>query len=153
MAGYVRGKYNSRNLYAQRRTGIQTTTRDRVSNSRENSSFRPSNKANNIYTDRDGNIFQRDNNGNWNRQNQRPATRPASNITQPAARPATPATRPAQPVQRPSVQPATRPAAPSNQLQNYYQNRSRGTANYQNFQRNQPSPAGMRIRSAGRLRR
>ncbi|WP_346862478.1 hypothetical protein [uncultured Draconibacterium sp.] len=150
-AGYAKGRYDSRNVYSRRSTGVRPTTRDRGSNM-PNKSARPSNRANNVYTDRNGNIYQRDNNGNFNQQNKRPATRPSTQPstrpsqpgtrpTQPATRPTQPSTRPTQPVQRPSTQPSTRPTTPSNQLQRDYQNRNRGTQNYQNYQQNRPTPS------------
>jgi len=152
-AGYARGRYDSRNVYKQRPTGVRPTTRDRVSTQPVNKSARPSNRANNVYTDRNGNIYQRDNNGNWKQQNKRPATRPDSRPSQPGTRPSQPSqrptqpsTRPSQPSQRPS-QPSTRPSQPSNQLQRDYQNRNRGNNNYQNYQRNRPAPSNRSIQS------
>ncbi|MDB4582687.1 hypothetical protein N9164_06015 [Draconibacterium sp.] len=148
-AGYARGRYDSRNVYKQRPSGVRPTNRDRASTMPVNKSARPTNRANNVYTDRNGNIYQRDNSGNWNQQNKRPSTRPDSRPSQPATRPSQPAqrpstqpgTRPTQPSQRPSTQPSTRPSPPSNQLQRDYQNRNRGNNNYQNYQRNRPTPS------------
>lgn len=139
-AGYARGRYDSRNVYRQRPTGVRPSTNRRPSTMPANKSARPSNKANNVYTDRNGNIHKRDNNGNWSQQNKRPATRPS---TQPSTRPTQPVQRPStQPSTRPSTQPSTRPStSPSNQLQRDYQNRNRGTTNYNNFQNNRPTPS------------
>ncbi len=143
-AGYARGRYDSRNVYKGRPAVRPSNSRDRVSTQPINKSARPSNKANNMYTDRNGNIHKRDQNGNWSQQNKRPATRPS---TQPSTRPSTqpitrPSTQPTQrPATRPSTQPSTRPATPSNQLQRDYQNRNRGTQNYNNFQKNRSMPS------------
>lgn len=140
-AGYARGRYNSGNRY-QNRPGTRPTTKPRPSTRPVNKSARPSSRENNMYTDRSGNIHKRDNNGNWSQQNKRPATRPSTQpSTRPTQRPSTqPSTRPStQPTQRPS----TRPSTPSNQLNRDYQNRNRGTQNYNNYQRNRSAPSNM----------
>lgn len=149
-AGYARGRYESRNVY-KGRPSVQPVNRrgDRVSTQPSNQIARPSNRANNVYTDRNGNIHRRDQNGNWTQQNKRPSTRPS----------AQPSTRPSQPNQRPSTQPSqrpsTQPSTPNNQLQRDYQNRNRGTQNYNNYRNNRPSTAPSRSRpmpSGGRRR-
>ncbi len=148
-AGYRRGMQNSRNIYSTRPAGIRnpTNTRDRASTMPANKGgVRPSQKPNNLYTDRNGNVYSRDKDGNWSQKNKRPATgqQPATRPgTKPSTRPATqPSTRPStRPSTQPSTKPSTRPA-PSNQLQRDYQNRSRGNTNYQNYQRS-ASPSNM----------
>ncbi len=161
-AGYARGAYNSRNIYAQRQTGVRKTTnsRDRVSTMPVNKKgTRPSQKPNNVYTDRNGNIYSRDRDGNWSQKNKRDAaTRPSQRPgTQPAQRPSTkPSTRPStQPTQRPSTKPSTRPSTkpatrpiqrPGNQLQRDYNSRSRGNTNYNKYQNSRPSPSINRSR-------
>ncbi|WP_297097598.1 hypothetical protein [uncultured Draconibacterium sp.] len=158
--GYANGRYNSRNIYNRRDRGIRSTrdVRNRdMPNRRDNVSSRPSSRPNNVYTDRDGNIMRRDNNGNWQQENKRPstrpdlpnksgntnATRPSTRPTQPTQRPSTrptqptqrPSTRPTQPTQRPSARPATRP----NTLERDFNSRNRGTTRYNNFQRSRPT--------------
>jgi len=157
-AGQANGRYNSRNVYNRRSTGIRSTrdvtrNRDMPSASNRKVSARPSNKPNNIYTDRDGNIHRRDNNGNWTRENTRPSTRPelpnksARPSTQPAQRPST---RPStQPAQRPSTRPAQRPS-PSQNLERQYNSRNRGTSRMNTYQKNRPSPPVNRSRPAPR---
>ena len=153
-AGYAHGKYNSRNVYNNRPSGVRPpkNSRDRVSTQPVNKGTRPSQKPNNVYTDKKGNVYSRDKEGNWSQKNKRPAsTRPS---TQPSTRPSTrpaqkPSTQPStRPAQRPSTQPSTRPTqrpstrpstSPSNQLQRDYQNRSRGNTNYNNYQHSRPS--------------
>jgi len=149
-AGYYAGSRNS-NVYRNRPTGVRTAnkTRPATSDRNLNRKTRPSTKPNNVYTDRKGNVYQRDKNGNWNNKS-RPAQRPANNPNtrpqqKPSTRPAT--TRPAttKPAQKPSTKPAQRPSTrpanqqrPSNRMSNQqrqnmnrsYQNRSRGTQNY-----------------------
>lgn len=171
-AGYARGRYDSRNRYRDRPAVRPSTGRDRVTSRPTDKSARPSNKANNMYTDRNGNIHSRDKAGNWKQENKRPATRPS---TQPSTRPSQPSTRPStkpstRPSQRPSTQPSTRPtqpstrpstrpSTPSNQLNRDYQNRSRGTQNYNNYQKSRPAPSNRSMPSrpsgggAGRMRR
>ncbi len=107
--------------------------------------------ANNVYTDKNGNVMRRENdgswsqrqNGNWQPQSKDAATRPS---TQPGAG-----------ANRPSTQPATGQTRPSQgntqQLNRDYQNRQRGNYNsnqYRSQSRPSSRPAG---RSGGGGRR
>ncbi len=80
-AGYAHGKYNSRNVYNNRQSGVRkpTNSRNRVSTQPVNGkSTRPSTKPNNVYTDKKGNVYSRDKGGNWTQQNKKSAsTRPS----------------------------------------------------------------------------
>lgn len=158
-AGYANGRYNSQNVYKRRDRGIKSTRDVRntsLPNRRDNVSSRPSSRPNNVYTDRDGNILRRDNNGNWQQQNKRPSTRPDlpnksarpgnNTSTRPSTRPTQPSqrpsTRPTQPAQRPSTrptQPVQRPSARPNNLERDFNNRNRGNTRYNNFQNNRPA--------------
>jgi len=161
-SGYANGKQNSRNVYNRRATGVRSTTdikqtRNLPSNSNRKVAARPSNKPNNLYTDRDGNIHRRDDNGNWTRENKKPSTRPelpnksARPATQPAQRPSTrPATQPSRPAARPSAQPAQRPSTRPQNLERQYNSRNRGTSRMNTFQNNRPSPPVNRSRPAPR---
>ena len=101
---------------------------------------RPSTRQNNVYSDRKGNVYQRNNSGNWeqkrnNRSNSN--TRPNTN-TRPNN------TRPNNTIQQNQRQ----------QLNRQYQNRSRGNTNYRNYNQNRsrpsPSRGGMRGGRGGR---
>ena len=118
---------------------------------------RPAGGQNNVLADKNGNVYKRDNQGNWQQRQgnqwskpgaERPATRPAA---QPAARPtARPeATRPAA---RPEAsRPAARPSMDTGQLNRDFQARQRGEARTQNFQRASAAslPAGVSRPSGG----
>jgi len=134
--------YNTRaasnNIYNNRSQGVRRSgnntydprTGNRVStNDRSRPSAQPADRANNMYTDRNGNVYQRDGN-DWNRvennrpsqPSQQPSTRPSQPSQQPSTRPSQPSqqpsTRPSQPSQQPSTrpsQPSTRPSQPSQQ--------------------------------------
>ena len=140
--GYAAGSRNS-NVYKNRGSGVRTANRTRPAqgNKNLNRKARPSTKPNNVYTDRKGNVYQRDKSGNWQNKNNR-AARPS---TQPAQKPAQrPTTKPAQkPARQPQTRPQTRPTTgqsqrPSTrmssqqrqQMNRSYQNRSTGTRNY-----------------------
>lgn len=151
-SGYANGKYNSRNVYKNRTNGVvRSTTNNRMTNTtrpRSNNqkiSARPSNNPNNVYTDRDGNILSRDNKGNWTQENKRPSTRPdlPNKSAQPSARPSTrPSTQPsARPSQPSSTQPSARPSTRPNTMEQQFNNRNRGTTNYNNFQNNRATPS------------
>ena len=150
---YRRGNYpttreaSRRNVYNRRSDGV-ASTRDRTRN--VNSRTRPTNKANNMYTDRNGNVYQRNKQGTFDRKSntQRPSTRPTQRpTTQPSQRPAQrPTTQPSQrpttkPAQRPTTKPAQRPSSNQN-LNRSYQTRSRGAQNY-----NRARSAGVRTGS------
>ncbi len=161
-AGYRAGQ---RNAYLNQRSGVnRTTTRDRVNPSRTDKS-RPSTRQNNLYSDRNGNVYQRDKSGNWqekrntrdmsNRQNNTPKTIDRSNnvdlrnkdsYTQPKTRDQA-TTRQNQ--TRNTQQNRTSPSSGNyggSDLNRSYQNRQRGQANYQRSRssgsRSMPSRGG-----------
>ncbi|WP_340111989.1 hypothetical protein [Maribellus mangrovi] len=153
-AGYSHGRHDSRNVYNRRSTGVRATSsvrRDVPSSGNRKVNARPSNRPNNVYTDRDGNIHRRDNNGNWTRENQRPSTRPdlPNKSTRPSTRPAErPSTE--QPTMRPTQRPPTqRPTTRQQGLEREYNNRNRGNTRYNTYQRNAPKPSMNRSRPAG----
>lgn len=141
----------------------------------------PGKGDNNVYADKQGNVYQRDKQGNINQRDNTsgswkptgnkevpPSTRPASKpATQPSAKPSTPTSRPStQPTTRPSTQPTTRPATPTSRpaqappgsLNRDMQMRDNGAArtnNYQSQSRPAPSrPSGGSTRpSSGGMRR
>jgi len=130
----------------------------------------PANRPNNVYTDREGNIFRRTDSG-WEQRQGNQWTRPAGDKSSgPAVRPATQPSRPnVQPAQPPDQRPAARPAQqPSRQpaggsswdnrqrnLQRDANARSRGQQRTQQFQRSRQSQPGRggAARGGGRGRR
>ncbi len=134
-AGYAAGNRNAhRNVYNNRSTGVKKTgniNRSNVSN-RANNRTRPTGKSNNMYTDRSGNVYQRDKNGNYNnksnRQNQQSKQKPAvsqdkkNNVSTNAQN----RDRSAQPRQANQNQ--------KQQLDRTHQNRSRGNQSYNRSQ-------------------
>jgi hypothetical protein len=110
--------YNSRSQGVRRsgnstydpRTGNRVSTADRTGRP----TAQPANRDNNVYADREGNVYRRDGES-WDRvdNSSRPQNRdqPSTRPTQPDARPSQPSTRPTQPDARPS-QPSTRPTQP-----------------------------------------
>jgi len=159
-AGYAAGQRSSanRNVYNNRSSGVrQSTTRGSAQASNNiNNRARPSNQPNNMYTDKSGNVYQRNQNGNYenrsNRQGQQgqPQTRQQPSTSQ------QPSTR-----ERPSTsqQPSTgqQPRSQQGQVQNNqrqqldrsHQNRSQGT---QNYNRSQQYQQQNRSRSSGASR-
>ncbi|MCK5137938.1 MAG: hypothetical protein KAR19_19280 [Bacteroidales bacterium] len=117
----------SNNVYKNRSQGVRRTgnthydpkTGNRVSSADRSTrpTAQPANRANNVYTDKSGNVYRRDGN-DWNRvDNSRPSTstrpsEPSTRPSQPSTRPSQPSTRPSEPSTRPS-QPSTRPSQPS----------------------------------------
>ena len=107
---YRQARYN--NVYRQRRDGIRHTGIPANLRERDiNHKARPAGRPNNVYTDRNGNIYRRDNSGKWQPiRNTRPSTGQPS--TRPSTRPTTgkPSTRPStRPVQKPTTRPVTKP--------------------------------------------
>jgi hypothetical protein len=127
-----RGSYN--NVYRNRSRGVKTAavSRDiKTGNRNLNKVARPSKKPNNVFSDKKGNVYQRDNKGNWQKKsNSRQGSKPAA---KPSKRPAN--------NQKQKVRPSTqaKPQTKQNrsisnkqrqQLNRSYQNRSRGNVNY-----------------------
>jgi hypothetical protein len=75
-AGYTAGQRNS-NVYRNRSAGVQTANKNRAAtnNRNLNNKARPSTKPNNVYTDRNGNVYQRNKDGNWENRNNSGRTR------------------------------------------------------------------------------
>ena len=68
-AGYAAGHRNSySNVYKNQRTGVRQTGNISRGNRSVNSQTRPSTKPNNMYSDKSGNVYQRDNKGNYDRK-------------------------------------------------------------------------------------
>jgi hypothetical protein len=131
--GYRRGAYAG--YHAGRRAAYNNVYRYRVNNgvvrtgtTRPNKNLnrkaRPAKIPNNVYTDKNGNIYKRTEDGKWSKidNKQRPSTQPVQKpgqkpqtrpvTTQPVQKPSkNPQTRPVttQPVQKPSKKPQTRP--------------------------------------------
>ena len=121
---YSSGRVASNNVYRNNTRGVRSTgntyydpkTGNRIASSgpSQRPSTQPANRANNVYTDRDGNVYRRDGD-NWNRVDnstsrpstgQQPATRPSTG-QQPEARPSTRPSTGQQPEARPSTRPST----------------------------------------------
>lgn len=115
MRGYAAGNSNNakRNVYNNRQNGVAKTN-DR-STRNVNSKARPSNKANNMYSDRSGNVYQRNQNGGFD--NKSSSQRPSTNQSQQRAS--------TQQQNRTKTQPST-----NQNLNRSYQNRSQGSQNY-----------------------
>lgn len=111
-----------------------------------NNKARPSNKTNNMYTDKKGNVYQRNKSGGYdNKLNTRPKSQ------QPSAKPQQ---RPTQPSVKPQQRPA-KPSQPQNrqQLDRSYQNRNQGTHNYNRSQQQRSGGARPSGGGAGEGRR
>ena len=143
-AGYAAGQRSaSRNVYSHRNSGVRHSSNragTRPSNNINNRA-RPSSQPNNMYTDRRGNVYQRNQSGNYeNRSNrQGPPERP-----QPGQQPST---RQQQRPQQGQIQNNQR-----QQLDRSHQNRSQGTQNYnrsQQYQRQNQNRSASPNRSGG----
>lgn len=137
-AGYVAGKNQgnrptqySRNNY-QNRQGVKSTPRPAqqpVGGSR----MKPSHQPNNVYADRNGNVY-RNNKGNWQ-------TRDSKGNWQNSNK--------AKPAQQPAAKAQPRPS--TNDMNRQYQARERSTQRSQGYQRSQ-SRGGGRMGGGGRRR-
>jgi len=155
-----RAKQPRADLYAKRSDRMARPAPERrPTRDRPTPSTRPAQKdrlkrANDVYTDRDGNVYRRGERG-WERRDgnkwspsdrastrpSQPSTRPSKpsvKPSQPSTRPSQPSVRPSQPSARPS-QPSTRPAQPKwekqrSQLERDHQSRQRSTQRTRDFQ-------------------
>jgi hypothetical protein len=121
---------------------------------------RPAGGQNNVLADKKGNVYKRDNQGNWQQRQgnqwskpggQRPASRPVASA-RPSPRPERPAAAPRPtPTARPAATP--RPSFDSGQLNRDFAARQRGEMRTQNFQRasaaSRPSPSFSRPSGGG----
>ena len=165
---YVRGGYRKTNINVNINNNINIGRGDRPG-TRPNIYDRPENRArnaerpatadrrarpadgvqNDVLTDRAGDVYRKDADGNWNRRDSNGNWSKADNLDRPAAgnRPSTqPATQPStRDYQRPSQTPSTRPSTqpsysrPSNtatrpQLERDYSSRQHGAARTNNYQ-------------------
>lgn len=122
-AGYAAGSRNS-NVYKNHHSGVRSTGNvNRGNNHAVNNKARPSTQPNNMYTDKKGNVYQRDKSGNYqNRSNAQNANKAQ------------------QPSQKPSGSTQNRPQQPSKnqqQLERSHQSRNQGSQNYQRSQQYQ----------------
>ena len=132
-AGYAAGSRNS-NVYRNRSNGVKSTNpRTAQANKNLNNKARPSSKPNNVYADRRGNVYQRDKSGNWENKNNKASQRPSQQPSQ------KPSQKPARQLQnKPSTGQAQQKKQGSSgmssqqkqQMNQSYQNRSKGTQNY-----------------------
>lgn len=110
--------------------------------------------TNNVYVDRDGNVFRRDNSGQWQQRQGNTWTKPTTPTARPATPEARPGTKPAQPEGRPATpqtrqaQPQARPSPPATQprLDRDANSRQRGAQRQQDYRQKSggaaPSRAG-----------
>ena len=122
-AGYVHGKNHSNNIYRKAngtpRKGISYKSRPATGQLKRPSQTKTT--RNNLYSDKSGNIYQRDANGNWEQK------RNTTNKTNTTPK----NTRPSSTYQR-------------QQLETQYNNRNRGNTNYNNFRsRSMPQRSSM----------
>lgn len=124
--GYTAGHRNAqRNVYRHRSSGVKHTGNVRTAPSTRNvnNKARPSTKPNNMYTDRSGNVYQRNQNGTYENRSNRPST--SQQRSQPPSQPSTsPQQRPAQ-----SSQPQNK-----QNLDRSHQSRQQGSQNYNRSQ-------------------
>jgi hypothetical protein len=141
-AGYVAGKNQgnrpsqySRNNY-QNRQGVKSTPRP-AQQPAGGSRVKPSQKPNNVYADRNGDVY-RNNNGNWQSRDNKGNWQNTGNKTKPSQQPSA--------SQRPSASQQPRPS--NNDLNKQYQARERSNQRSQGYQR-----AGGRSGGGGGRRR
>jgi hypothetical protein len=113
---------------------------------------RPAGGQNNVLADKSGNVYKRDNQGNWQQRQGNQWSKPGA--TGPAARP-TASARPSTPGARPAAAP--RPGFDSGQLNRDFAARQRGDTRSQNFQKagtaSRPSFGGGGSRPGGGISR
>ena len=152
----------SNNMYNNRARGVRSSggnvynpkTGDRVATTnRARPTTQAANRPNDVFTDRNGNVYRKQGN-DYNRVNngqrpstgQQPSTRPSTGQTrpstgqQPSTRPSTGQIRPStgqQPTARPSTG-QTRPSPNTSNLNRDYNSRSQGAARTQQYQQSKP---------------
>ena len=143
--GYAAGRYhsnyksnyNTRNAYNNRSNGVKNS-HNKSHNVSVNNKARTSNKSNNMYTDKKGNVYQRNDKGGFdNKSNRKPST-----SQQPSK------------AQKASTQPS-KPKSNNSSLERSHQSRSQGNQNYNRSRQSSGSYGGNRggRSGGGRVRR
>lgn len=157
-SGYRAGQRNSgrQNMYNNQRNKARSTPQ---SQARNKATAAPSTgRANNVYSDRNGNVHRRTDQGGWEQKTkdgwQGSQARQDTNRSQPAQQPSSqPSTQPGNSgSNRPSTQPTTKQSyggsnkSTSQQLNNSYNNRQQGSQRTSNYNRSRSggSRAGRR---------
>ncbi|MCK4679475.1 MAG: sulfur globule family protein [Bacteroidales bacterium] len=142
-AGYVAGSRNSnRNVYNNRSNGVKQTgnVRNAQASNNMNIKARASGKSNNMYTDKKGNVYQRDQKGNFQNRSNRQQPSSTQQLKQSQNRSTTGTT------QQRSRGSSGMSSQQKQNLNRSYQNRSTGT---QNYNRSSSSGYGGGSRSGG----
>lgn len=160
-AGYARGRYDSRNIY-HHQTGIKRNTHNTAQRPSvsHRANLNNSSKRNNIYADKNGNVVQRNPNGDWERKSNSKAvsreqnsvaTREVakdrsvnSNVTRdntqarvqekPRGNTASTANKKATTTRKPTTN--VKSSVNNTQMNSAHQSRNRGNTNYQRYQQN-----------------
>jgi len=164
-AGYAAGQRNAAraNLYntpQNRARGIATADRATAANR-----VRPAaanNLSNNVFTDRDGNVFRNTADGWQQRTNQSwqnglpadmPTSRPSAQPTLPTARPSTPTTLPTnRPSTLPTTRPSTQPALPATRPSSFPSSSGRNPSSLSNMNTSQQLNMSQNARQRGSQR-
>jgi hypothetical protein len=168
-AGYAAGRRSSyNNVYANRTKGVKQTgnvNRTRPTNSVNNSKTRPSTKQNNMYTNKQGQVYQQKKDGSFeNKSNSRQAATnnkastgsKANNRASTGSKTNNNASTRNQSSQSRNQQSTSKSQSQQQQLNKASQNRSRGTQNYNRSTQNRSSGGSRRSgasRSGGGGRR
>ncbi|UTW67821.1 hypothetical protein KFE94_06830 [bacterium SCSIO 12643] len=148
-AGYAAGKRNSnQNVYKNRSNGVKQTGNINRGNANRaiNNRARPSGKPNNMYTDKKGNVYQRDQKGNFqNRTNNAAGKRPTKEEFQ-GKKPQKPAVGSNTGNQQARQQAQQK----KQQLNRSAQSRNQGNQNYQRAQQQRQAQSRMQSRPQGR---
>ena len=148
-AGYAAGSRNA-NVYNNRSKGVKTSNARsaQANNKNLNNKARASTKPNNVYSDKSGNVYQRDNSGNWqNKNNTKPSQQPSTQQRDRSSQ--NKATQPSTQQQNRSGQSSGMSSQQKQQMNSSYQNRSRGTQNYNRSSSYNRSGGGGGSRSGG----
>ncbi len=145
-AGYRAGQRNSgrQNMYNNQRNKARSTPQSQVRN--KPTAAASTGRANNVYSDRDGNVHRRTDQGGWEQKTkdgwQGSQSRQDTNRSQPSQRPSSqPSTQPSYSGSRPSSQPSTKQSygggyqSSSQQLNKSYNNRQHGSQRTSNYNR------------------
>jgi hypothetical protein len=112
-------------------------------------------RDNNVFSDRNGNVYRRDNDGNWDRRGQDGWNRSdavSNEARQERTRDASRDRQPSQQQQRAQQQPRTQQRSSGSQLERNYNSRQSGTARTNNYNASRSRSGGGRSRGGGRRR-
>lgn len=152
-AGYRAGSRAAHRNNIYNRRGNVARNAPRTRDARVQQPRAAAGRDNNVFSDRNGDLYRRNNDGNWDRNTRDGWSRSDAVSNQARQERTREATRDRQPSQQPRTQqPRTQQRSTGSQMERSYNSRQRGTARTNNYNASRSRSGGGRSRGGGRRR-